>query len=271
MRLAVLADNRTKDGALETEHGLSVYIDTGKIKVLMDTGASDLFMRNAAVMGIDLTDVDYVFISHAHRDHAGGLSYLLESNKKAHVIISSAALRGSFHSSRNGMHDITPQWPCPLPEDRFILVDREMEIEGMRIIPCIGLRHSLPKADRCLYVRNAEGVFVQDDFVHELALQIGGFLFTGCSHNGLMNIMESAVKPVHMVLGGFHLLDSDQDEDFEGEMEISQMAVALRDRYPGTIFYTGHCTGDNAFACLKRVLGGALAQFSCGMSLEIRK
>lgn len=269
MRLTVLADNRTKDDALTIEHGLCVLLDTGLVKVLLDTGASDVFLRNASVLGIDLADVDYIFISHGHIDHSGGLAYMLEKNKKAKVIVSSAALGGSYHSSRNGMHDISPAWPYELLENRIISVDKDMEIAGMNVIRDICCRHSLPKADKCLYRIDSDGEYVPDDFRHEMALQTGGFLFTGCAHNGLMNIMESAVRPVHTVLGGFHLLDAAADEDFEKEPELVGIAADLHSRYPDAVFYTGHCTGDKAFISMKKVLGDNLLQFSCGMSLEI--
>ena len=72
-RLVVLSDNRTNNKLLQTEHGLSVYLECPSGKYLLDTGASDLFIRNAKVLGIDLADVDYCLISHGHNDHIGGL------------------------------------------------------------------------------------------------------------------------------------------------------------------------------------------------------
>lgn len=269
MKLTVLADNRSLDPSLETEHGLCIYLDTGRIKVLLDTGASDVFLRNAAVMGIDLADVDYIFISHGHGDHAGGLEHILDHNDKAKVIVSSEAMKGSFHSSRRGMHDITPEWPYHMMENRLITVDAPIEVSGMNIIPDITCHHPLPKADGCLYRRNPSGSYVLDDFKHEMALQIDGLLFTGCAHNGLMNILESSVSAVSTVIGGFHLLDSVKDEDFESDSDIRAIASDLLVKYPQIVFYTGHCTGDNTFRSMKSVLGDNLIQFSCGMSMDI--
>lgn len=269
MRISVLADNRTHNSALKTEHGLCVHLDTGKIKVLLDTGASDVFMYNASVLGIDLADVDYVFISHAHRDHAGGLSHLLRLNQKARVIVSSEALKGSFHSSRKGMHDITPEWPNDLMEGRLICADHEMVIDGMRIIPHVVHHYPVPKADSCLYMSDSEGELRLDDFKHEMSLQVGSFLFTGCAHNGLLNILASTSEPVHTVLGGFHLLDASDNEAFETKAEINMIASELHSKYPDTVFYTGHCTGEKVYKSMHQVMGQNLMQFYCGMSLEI--
>ena len=69
MKWTVLSDNRSSDSRLSTEHGLSILLETERHKILLDTGASDLFIRNAKQLGINLNDVDYVFISHGHSDH----------------------------------------------------------------------------------------------------------------------------------------------------------------------------------------------------------
>ena len=82
MKWTVLSDNRRCDDSLETEHGLSILLETKKHRILLDTGASDVFIRNATHLGIDLSTVDYVFISHGHSDHAGGLQYFVKSNRK---------------------------------------------------------------------------------------------------------------------------------------------------------------------------------------------
>ena len=61
MKWTVLSDNRSKDSSLITEHGLSIFLQTERHKILLDTGASDVFIRNAELLDIDLCDVDYVF------------------------------------------------------------------------------------------------------------------------------------------------------------------------------------------------------------------
>ena len=88
---------------------LTWLLETDHHRILLDTGASDVFMRNAEKMGIDLRTVDYVFISHGHSDHAGGLKHFMEINDKAKVIVSPDAMSGKFYSKRGNLHSITAE------------------------------------------------------------------------------------------------------------------------------------------------------------------
>ena len=107
----VLSDNRSLNSSLQTEHELSILLETEKHRILLDTGARDAFVRNAVRLGIDLSTVDYVFISHGHSDHAGGLRHFMSINERAKVIVSPDALSGKFYSKRGNLHSITTQWP----------------------------------------------------------------------------------------------------------------------------------------------------------------
>jgi 7,8-dihydropterin-6-yl-methyl-4-(beta-D-ribofuranosyl)aminobenzene 5'-phosphate synthase len=170
MKWTVLSDNRCNDCTLFTEHGLSILLETERHKILLDTGASDVFIKNAEQLGIDLSDVDYVFISHGHSDHAGGLRYFLEYNRQAQVIVSPDAMSGKFFSKRGDLHSITTEWP-EIDDDRLILIDQTCEIaEGLHAIAHIPQIHPMPKGNQKLYVQDANGDYIHDDFRHELAL-----------------------------------------------------------------------------------------------------
>lgn len=259
MRWTVLSDNRSYDSCLFTEHGLSVLLQTERHKILLDTGASDMFVRNAEQLGIDLSDVGYVFISHGHSDHAGGLRYFLEHNQNAQVIVSPDAMSGKFFSKRGNLHSITTEWP-EIGEDRFVLIDQTCEIlEGLHVIAHIPQKHPMPKGNQNLYIQDADGNYIYDDFRHELALYVDGLLFTGCAHSGLENILAACPWPVHTVVGGFHLLDGQETDD-----EIKALAQRLKAMYPETQFYTSHCTGDHVLEVMKDVMGEQLQPFSAG-------
>ena len=273
MKWTVLSDNRTNDSLLETEHGLSILLDTEKYRILLDTGASDVFIRNATHLGIDLSTVDYVFISHGHSDHAGGLKHLLSINEGAKIIVSPDAKSGKFFSKRGNLHSITAEWP-KIDGNRLVLIDRTCEIaEGIHVIAHIPQTHPMPKGNQNLYVQATNGDYIHDDFHHELALYVDGLLFTGCAHSGLENILAACPWPVHTVVGGFHLLDGQETE--EELTALAQRLIATphsaqseKAKYPETRFYTSHCTGDKVFAILKAVMGEHLHAFNCGMTIE---
>ena len=283
LKWTVLSDNRSDDSRLSIEHGLSILLQTTnereqcdaciniaerggarrsqteQHKILLDTGASDVFIRNAEQLGIDLSDVDYVFISHGHSDHAGGLRYFLQHNQKAQVIVSPDAMSGKYFSKRGNLHSITTEWP-EIDEDRLVLTDQTCEIlEGLHVIAHIPQTHPMPKGNQNLYVQNANGDYIHDDFRHEQALYVDGLLFTGCAHSGLENILAACPWPVHSVIGGFHLLDGQETAG-----EIKALAQRLKAKYPETQFYTSHCTGDNVFEVMKDVMGEQLQSFRCG-------
>ena len=142
MRWTVLVDNRTNDPVLETEHGLSLLLETECHRVLLDTGASDMFIRNAERLGRDLSGVDYVFISHGHSDHAGGLKHLIAINNKAKVIVSPDAINGNFFSNRGCQHSITTAWPS-MHEERLLMISKTCKIaDGIHVIAHIPQIHT---------------------------------------------------------------------------------------------------------------------------------
>lgn len=270
MRIRILSDNRTlTPRRFRTEHGLAVLLQTAGKQILLDTGASDAFLLNAEQMGIDLSAVDYVFLSHGHADHTGGLSAFLQVNKKAKVLVSASAVSGSFFSSKGVLHSITVRWPKEEMEGRTKYIGQTEELpDGGGVIASIPQDHPLPKGDRNLLVKK-DGCYYPDTFNHEMALYVGGFLFTGCAHNGLENILDACPWPVSVVLGGFHLLDSQGGNTYESEEELKSLAGRLMEKYPETSFYTSHCTGDAVFHALKSLMGEHLQHFYCGEQFEI--
>ncbi len=259
MKWTVLSDNRSSDSRLSTEHGLSILLTTNQHKILLDTGASDVFIRNAEQMDIDLSDVDYVFISHGHSDHAGGLRHFLRINERAKIIVSPEAMNGNFFSMRGNLHSITTVWP-EIPDGRLMLVTESCKIDnGLQVFAHIPQTNPIPKANQNLFVQDSTGNFIHDDFRHELALYVDGLLFTGCAHSGLENILAACSFPVSEVVGGYHLLDGQEPEE-----ELLALAHRLRNHYPQTQFFTCHCTGDNVFEVMKGVMGEQLQSFSAG-------
>ena len=278
MKFTILSDNRSADSRFIAEHGLSVLVESRGPRLLLDAGATDVFIQNAQTLGIDLRSVDYLFLSHGHADHTGGVRHFLEVNDRARIILSGQMVGRQFYSMRNYMHRITAHLPLDGVGERLMLVEmgkdenRQVEVaDGIGVVSHISHRHPLPLANSLLFVMNDQGQLVRDDFRHEMAIWVDGLLFTGCAHSGLLNILEACPWPFHTVVGGFHLLDARADERYEEPADLEAVARKLAADYPNATLYTSHCTGDLAFATMQRVMGSQLLPFGCVMEVTIRQ
>ena len=175
MKVVVLIDNNSDpEGIYLTEHGISIYFEVDGLKWLFDVGASPDFGINARRMGIDICDVDYLVLSHAHRDHTGGLEYFLRKNKKARVVMAPLSSGQLFVSYRKQIHhDITIDHSVVANFiDRFTFAQNDLILSSnvtlIRHIPKID---QLPKANGLLFQTDGE-VERLDDFRHEIALAL---------------------------------------------------------------------------------------------------
>lgn len=279
MKIITLVDNRSESESLETEHGLSLYIQTSdNQKILYDTGKSDLFMRNAEKLGIDLSKIDRVVISHGHYDHIGGLLYFFKINKSAKIYLNATIFDYEYFSVKEGIKKMNG-FSSELSEysERFILLNKNIRFEKICFITDIYHTYNLPKGNKILYRQN-DGIEELDDFSHELILVIdteqGLCVFTGCGHNGVLNIISTVQKVIPekqivCLYGGFHLIDSNDSVRTESQEELKQIAHELTNLLPTAQFYTGHCTGSSAFDILKGEMGNKLEGFYVGKEVII--
>lgn len=100
MKITVLIDNTPSDNKIFfAEKGLSIYIETSRRKILVDTGLTGKAFNNAASMGIDISDVDILVLSHGHIDHTGGLKRFINANNKAKIYASSLIYSLEYYSN----------------------------------------------------------------------------------------------------------------------------------------------------------------------------
>lgn len=265
---------------LHAEHGLSLHIRYHDRQLLFDTGASSAFSDNANVLGINLDQVSQVVLSHHHYDHGGGLPYFFERNRHAGVYLcpppDGECCGGAFGVVTRyiGLKaTLFEEYP-----DRFEYVAGVMEIvPDVFIITDMGSRYPRPRGNRFLYLKKKRTT-VHDPFEHELmvVIRIGGELvvITGCSHNGTLNMVETATRhfpgmPIKALIGGFHLVEMPViGTTVESAKEIENIALTLR-TYPLVKVYTGHCTCDKAFAVLKKIMGDQIEHLVSGGRIEI--
>ena len=85
MRIINLVENELGDSGCEAAHGLSFYVETDNHKLLFDSSPSELVICNARKLGVDLSSVDTVILSHGHYDHSGGILPFVEINPRAKI------------------------------------------------------------------------------------------------------------------------------------------------------------------------------------------
>jgi len=282
MKIIALIENTRLESApqLAAEHGLSLYVETGKKRILFDTGASGSFADNATRMGVDLASVDALVISHHHFDHGGGLERFLTLNGSAAVYLRSSETEDFF-------------FRLPLRIDHYVGLDKELlrgqadrlifiseftEITaGVFILTDIPYRYPVPKGNRRLFVKT-DGGSKQDDFDHELVMVIreadGLVIFTGCSHHGVLNMVAAVTREfpgesIKGLFGGFHLIGLPILNTMAGsKTSVREIGQALLD-FPIERVYTGHCTGMKGYRVLKGVMGEKLQYFPTGSEMVL--
>ena len=225
LHLSVLMENSAAEG-YACEHGLSFLLDFGDTVILFDTGASDAFLENAARMGCDLGAVTHIALSHGHYDHTGGLGAALRhiaGQKKdgtlppliAHPDVLLHRRRPLDHPG--GPKDIgmpedsrreLARWPATYSREPVFIRD---DLVFLGEIP-----HKDPAM--CALIGEAEygGTYSADMLFDDSALSWitdeGLVIIAGCSHSGIVNIIEQArlvtgVTKICAVYGGLHCKD----------------------------------------------------------------
>ena len=282
MRITTLIENKasTSDSGLISEWGLSLHIAYNGHSILFDSGASGSFADNAKRLSVNVDTVEVMVLSHHHFDHGDGLRRFIELNSTAHVYLAKAPdgdcyikiLR--FFKKYIGLDKaIISEYP-----DRFVTVNKTIEIlPDVFVFPHILSSHPKPIGNKQIYLKNG-GKLIPDNFAHEIVMAIKDngklVIFTGCSHNGILNMVDTVAKefegvPIKAVIGGFHLVASPPFNFMAGSKhEVEDLGKSVLN-YPIGMTYTGHCTGTKAFEVLKSVMGNQIKNIQTGSCFEI--
>jgi len=254
-QITILYDAFGKPSAMEKDWGFAALIEYDGQRILFDTGDNpDILANNAKAKGVDLSKLDFVVLSHRHGDHMGGMEYLLSVNPKVRIYapkenfgVYGFSLPGSFYRRDESLppeqryYDGAPpnvmRFGSAWPRANFELIEQTREIApGIHLIALTSDKPStLELRELSLAIDTPDGIV----------------LLVGCSHPGIDRIVEAAAsidRRIHLVAGGFHLVVT-KDE------EIDRIASILHDRWGVEYVAPGHCTGEPAFAALRRVFG----------------
>ncbi len=240
-KITVLCDDRLSS-PLFSEHGFSVLIEKRREgSLLFDTGSTNVFIKNAKILGKDLSKVKNIIISHGHYDHAGGLKYLLDFNKKFRVFLREEAFLPKYSDERFTGVD----WKSLKNFLDFVII-REEVVKLSDSVYAFGpapLKNDFEEPDPHFYLVK-EGNKVRDFFDEELNLVIdegdGIVLITGCAHRGIVNIVEYAIekfnKKLKLLMGGFHL--------YKAPTHKIERVVGILRRFNIDKIAPYHCSGE---------------------------
>jgi len=233
--LTVIYDNNPSDPRFRTAWGFACWVETPKGVVLFDTGGDGpTLLNNLAEGGMDSREVDAVVLSHAHGDHTGGLTALLDAGARPTIYVP-ASFSPSFKESVRA---------------RTVLVEVTGPTEVLSGIHTTGEVGS-GIVEQALVVETAEGLVV----------------VTGCAHPGIVEMVRRARQvgrgKVALVVGGFHLSGADRGRI--AEVISGLQALGVRRVAPC------HCTGDLARRMFADVFGADFLPAGAGWGITFRR
>ena len=271
MLAKVLVDNNTRN-EWKAEWGLAVHIQYKGHNILLDAGTTHIFSENADSMGIDLDQVEFGVLSHAHFDHSDGLDAFFERNTDAKFYLRKSCQENCY--SKKGGTELSyigiKEGYLERFADRFAYVEDELEvIPGVTLLP-----HKTEGLDQVgehagMYVK-IRGKFQPDAFDHEQSLVFdtdrGLVVFNSCSHGGADNIIREVQnrwpdKNILAYIGGLHLFRSSDEEVYAFAKRVKETGIQC--------IYTGHCTGEKQMEILKAELGDVIHELYTGLEIEL--
>lgn len=275
MKISILTDNRVKKRGFVAEHGLSIFIEQDGTNILFDTGQTNIYCRNADLMGVDLKKTDFIVLSHGHYDHCGGLAYFPMLDKYPNVYIGKYAFKKRYviHAGKSSYREIGIPWD--LNEYETIsnsLIYNQNKIQlSPKITLCSEIGETVDfEGVSKMFCSGDINNMVQDSVSDEQMLVIesdkGLIIFLGCSHIGIINCLKHALKlfpgrNIYALIAGMHLDSAD----------LSRINTTIKYMIDLNIqkIIPLHCTGITAICEMKRILVDKCIPLCTGDILEI--
>ena len=239
IKITVLNDNRCSNENLECEHGLSLLIEDNNKKILFDTGQTDIYLKNAHKLGLDLKDVESIVLSHGDYDHGNGLKYF---NKKVDLICHPDFTKnriskrtGKFDGLNESLEEIKNKFKLITTKEPYDVTENIIYLGEIERLNDFEKGKNLPMTDE-----NGETYNHLDDSGVVIKTDNGIIVISGCAHSGICNTIEYAKKitncnNVLAAIGGFHLKEVDEQTEktikYMKDNNVKHILIA-------------HCTSD---------------------------
>src|SRR4030042_4794134 len=273
VRITTLSENTAQLGFLG-EWGLSILVETESTKVLLDTGMSISAVHNADLMGIDLSTIDAIVLSHAHADHTGGLQEVLRRVRKEVQVIAHPDIWVPKYVMFGEMKRYVG---IPFTRENlesfgvsFSLSRKPFKIsDDIMTTGEIEMTTDYEKIDDRLYIKKGDKM-MPDPLADDLALIVrtseGLVLITGCAHRGIINTVRHVQKLtkgeyIHTILGGTHLMVAPPERVQKTAKELKELGLQR--------LGVSHCTGFQASAALAGEFGEVFFLNNAGTQITI--
>ena len=255
-RITTLSENTANYGYL-AEWGLSILVEVNETRILMDTGLSFSAMHNAQLMGINLSTIDYIVLSHGHADHTGGLREVLKIKGEVEVIAhpdiwaAKHVQRNQEEVQYNGIPFLREELESRGARFKFVR-DPAHITEHIMTTGEIPMLSGYEEIENNLFVKEA-GILRPDPLADDLALIIdtdfGLVVVLGCGHRGMINTLRHAQnltgkELVYAVIGGTHLFRASEERMKRTIADLKEIGIQR--------VGVSHCTGFRASARLAR-------------------
>jgi len=275
LSITTLSDNTARMGDFLGEWGLSILVETGETRVLLDTGKSFSAVYNADTLGVDLGSIDIIVLSHGHYDHTGGLREILRRMRKEVEIIAHPDIWQIKYARREGEPDRYIGVPFLQTEleslgARFHLTTQPVVITGTIMttgeIPMVT---AFEEVDSALFIKEGpawQPDKVMDDQALIVKTEQGLVIILGCAHRGIINTLYHAqqlagMRKIHTVVGGSHLINASEER-------LWQTIGALRELGVQRLGLC-HCTDLPAASTLAQEFGEAFFFNRAGTIAEV--